>query len=138
MLTKDSNFDILSNTSGRITETYQIDKPMVYLIFDNDDLSDIQNYQLAYQKIRDAGLHAIASRPTILPYTDTVKWIVDHVNRKYWSFNDSTGSQLATFRPKVLTRAYALKPTVQPLNAEITQYSKTRYNLSEILKSWMN
>ena len=43
MLTKDPNFDVLLDTSGRITKTYQIEWPRVYSIFDNDDLSDIQN-----------------------------------------------------------------------------------------------
>ena len=128
MLTKDPNFGIFLDASGRITETYQIDWPRVYSIFDNDDLSDIRNDQLAYEKIRDSWLHTIAFRHAILPYTDAVKWIVDHANPKDRSF----------FRPKVFTKAYALKTTVQPLNAEFTQYSKTRYNLNEMLKSWMN
>ena len=92
MLPKDINFGIFSNTSGRITETYQIDWLGVYSIFDSDDLSDIQNDQLAYWKIRDYGLHPIASRPSILPYTDAVRWIVYHANLKDRSFNDSAGS----------------------------------------------
>ena len=50
MLTKYTNFNIFSHTSGRITKTYQIDWPRVYSIFDNDDLSDIQNDQSSYQK----------------------------------------------------------------------------------------
>ena len=50
MLTKDQNFSIFSHTSGRITEIYQIEWPKVYSIFDNDDLSDIQNDQSSYQK----------------------------------------------------------------------------------------
>ena len=54
MLTKDPNFNVFSDTSGRIAEIYQIEWPKVYSIFDNDDLSDIQNDQLAYQKIRDS------------------------------------------------------------------------------------
>ena len=44
MLTKDPNFNIFSDTSGKITEAYQIDWPRIYSIFDNEDLSDIQNY----------------------------------------------------------------------------------------------
>ena len=78
MLTKDSNIDIFSNTSGRNIETYQIDWPMVYSIFDNDELSNIQNDQLDFHKIRDSGLHAIATKLAILPYIDAVNWIVDH------------------------------------------------------------
>ena len=91
MLTKNPNFDIFSDTNGRIIETYQIDWPGIYSIFYNGDLSDIQNDQLTYQKIWYSGLHAITSRPAILPYIDAVKWIVDHANPKDRSFNDSTG-----------------------------------------------
>ena len=53
MLTKDPKFGIFSDTSGRITDTYKIEWPRVYAIFDNDDFSDIQNNQLAYQRMRD-------------------------------------------------------------------------------------
>ena len=134
MLTKDSNIDIFSNTSGRITETYQIDWLRVYSIFDSDDLSDIQNDQLAYWKIRDYGLHPIASRPSILPYTDAVKWIIYHANPKDRSFNDSAGSQIATLCPDLFTRSYALKLAMQPLNTVFSQYSKTRYNFNEMMK----
>ena len=103
MLTKDPKFNIFLDTNGRITETYQIERHKVYLIFDNDEISDIRNDQLAYQKIRDFVLHAIASRPAIFPYTDVIKWIVDHANPKYRSFNDSARSQLATFHPEFFT-----------------------------------
>ena len=48
MLTKDPNFGIFSNTSGRIFETYQIDWSRVYSIFYNDDLSYILNDQQYY------------------------------------------------------------------------------------------
>ena len=93
---------------------------------------------MAYHKIRDSGLHAIPSWLAILPYTNAIKWTVDHTNPKDRSLNDSTGSQLATFRLEVLTRAYDLKLAVQPLNIEFSQSSKTSYNFNEILKSWMN
>ena len=43
MLTKDTNFGIFLDTSGRITDTYQIEWPRVYAILDNDDFSDIQD-----------------------------------------------------------------------------------------------
>ena len=79
MLTKDPNFGIFSDTNGRITNTYQIEWPRVYAIFDNENLSDIQDNQLTYQIIRDSGLHSIVSRPATLPYNDAVKWIIDHM-----------------------------------------------------------
>ena len=92
MLTKDPKFGIFSDTSWGITNIYKIEWPRVYAIFYNDDLSDIQDNQLAYQRIRNSGLHSIAARPAILPYNDAVKWIVEHANSKYRSFNDSARS----------------------------------------------
>ena len=73
MLTKDPKFGIFSDTSGRIIDSYHIEWPRLYAIFDNDDFSDIQDNQLAYQRIRDSGLHSIVARPAILPYSDAVK-----------------------------------------------------------------
>ena len=138
MLTKDPKFGIFSQTSGRITYTYHIEWPRVYTTLDNDKFFDIQDNQLSYQRMRDSGLHSIAARPAILPYNDMVKWIVEHVNPKYCSFNDSGGSQLANFHPEVFTKAYALKPVRQPLNEEFAKSSKSRFNFEEMLKLWMH
>ena len=116
MLTKDPNFGIFSDTSGRVTETYQIDWSRIYSIFDNDDFSDIQEDRLAYQRIKDSGIHAITARPNILPYNDIVKWIIEHANPKDRSFYGSAGSQLMNFHPNVFVKAYGLKPARQPLD----------------------
>ena len=110
MFTKDAKFSIFSDTSGRIYETYQVGWSRVYSILYNDELSDIPNDQLDYQRIRDSRLHAIAARPAILPYNDAIKWIVEHENPTDCSFNDIARSQLATFLPDVFIRAYGLKP----------------------------
>ena len=109
MFTKDPNFGVFSDTSSWVTKTYQLDWSRVYSIFDNNDLSDVHSDQLVYERIRDSGLHMIAARPAILPYNDVVRWIVDHTNVKYHSFNTSTGSQLANFCSETFVRIYALK-----------------------------
>ena len=82
MFAKDTNFGIFSNTSGKITETDQIEWSRVYEIFDNDKFFDIEDNQLAYKRIRDSGLHSLAARPAILPYNEAVKWIVEHADPK--------------------------------------------------------
>ena len=138
MLTKDPNFGIFSDSSGKVSETYQIDSSWVYSNFYNNDLSDIPDDQLAYERIRDSRLHAIVARPAILPYNDTIKWIMEHANPTDHSFNDIPGSQLATFLPDVFIRAYGLKPVRQPLDAYFVRASKTRFNFVEMLKSWMS
>ena len=40
MFTKDPNFGVFSNISGKVYETYQLDWSRVYSIFDNNELSD--------------------------------------------------------------------------------------------------
>ena len=97
MFTKDQNFGVFSDTSSRVTETYHLDRSQVYSIFNNNDLSDFQSDQIVYERIRDSGLHMMATTPPILPYNDVVRWIIDHANVKYHSFNTSTRSQLANF-----------------------------------------
>ena len=135
MFTKDPNFGVFSDTSSRETKTYHLDWSRFYSIFDNNDLSDFQSDQIVYERIRDSGLHMIAARPTILPYNDVVRWIVDHANVKYRSFNTSTGSQLANFHSKTFVRIYALKPFTQVLDVYFVKASKSRFNFNQMLKS---
>ena len=138
MLTKDPNFGVFSNTSVRVSETYQLDWSKIYSIFDNDDLSYIQDDQPIYKRIRDSGIHMIATRLTILPYNNAVRWIIDHANRKYHSFNNSTGFPLANFCYDIFLKNYALEPFRQLLNVDFIKAARSRYNFDELLKSWMN
>ena len=108
MFTKYLNFDVFSDTSNLVSETYHLDWSRVYSIFDNNDLSYFQGDQIVYERIRDSGLHMIVARPTILPYNDVMRWIIDHTNVKDRSFNTSIGSQLANFCSKTFFRIYAL------------------------------
>ena len=135
MFTKDPNFGVFSDTSGRVTETYHSDRSRVYSIFDNNDLSDFQSDQTVYERIRDSGLHMITTRPPILPYNDVVRWIIDHANVKYHSFNTSTGSQLANFRSENFVRIYAFKPYTQLLDADFVNTAKSTFNFDQMLKS---
>ena len=110
MFTKDPNFGVFFDTSGRVSETYQLDWSRVYSIFDNNDLSYFQSNKLIYERIRDSGLHMIAVRSAVLPYNDAVRWIIDHGNLKDRSFNTSIGMHLANFHSETFVRIYALKP----------------------------
>ena len=73
MLTKDPNFSVFSDTSGRVSETYQLDWSQIYSIFENNYLSDFQGDQLIYERITDSRIHMITARPTVLPYNDAVR-----------------------------------------------------------------
>ena len=79
----------------------------------------------------------IAARPTILPYNDAVRWIIDHTSLKDRSFNTSVGMQLANFHFETFVSIYTLKPFKQLLDADFIKASKSRFNFDQMLKSWM-
>ena len=45
-----------------------------------------------------------------MPYTDKVKWALDHPNPKDRIFNDHIGTFLVAFNPDNFSKAYALGP----------------------------
>ena len=135
MFTKDPNFGVFSDTSGQVSETYQLDWSRFYSIFDKNELSNFFGNQLIYERIRDSGLHMIAARPVVLPYNDAVRWIIDHANLKDRSFNTSIGTQLANFYSETFVRIYALKPFTHILDAYFIKATKSRFNFDQMLKS---
>ena len=77
----------------------------------------------------------IVASPAVLPYNDTVRWIVDHANPKDCSFNTSTVLQLANFRSKNFVKICILKPFKQLLDADFVKAAKSTFNFDQILKS---
>ena len=77
----------------------------------------------------------IVARPTILPYNNAIRWIIDHANMKDRSFNTSIGTQLANFRFETFVRIYALKPFTQLRDVDFINTAKSRFNFDQMLKS---
>ena len=75
---KDPNVGIFTNTSGRVYETLHLEWSRIYSMFDNGDFSAITHDQPAYAKISNSQLHSIAVRYPFMPYTNLVKWELDH------------------------------------------------------------
>ena len=138
MLTEDPNFGVFSDTSGRVSETYQLDWSKIYSIFYNDDLSNFQDDQPIYKRIRDSSTHMIVERHSIIPYNDAIIWIIDYANPKDHYFNNSTRFLLSHFHSETFVKIYALKPFRQLLNVDFLKAAKSRYNFDQMLKSWMN
>ena len=65
-----------------VSESSYIEWFIIYAIFDNDDFSCVDHDQPAYLQIRNSQLHRVASRPPFMPYTDPIKWELDHVDPK--------------------------------------------------------
>ena len=76
----------------------------IYSIFYNNYISAITHDQPAYANINNSQLHYIATRPPFIPYTDPVKWALDHVIPKERYFDDHAQTQVAYFHPKVFAR----------------------------------
>ena len=77
---KDPNGGVFSDTSGYVSNSLYVDQCRIYSIFDRDDFSSVTNDQHFYINIRNSQLHCIATRPAFMPYTDPVKWALDHVD----------------------------------------------------------
>ena len=77
---KDPNAGVFTNTSGYVSESSYVDWSRIYSIFYSDYFFSVTNDQHFYMNIRNYQLHYIAARPPFMPYTDPVKWAMDHVD----------------------------------------------------------
>ena len=85
---KTQNIGIFSDTSGRVYESYHLDWSTIYSIFDNDDFSRIRHDQRTFVNIRESKLHSIAAIPALMPYTNSLKWIIHHAKPQENTYND--------------------------------------------------
>ena len=79
----------------------------------------------------------IAARLVVLPYNDTVRWVIEHANPKDRSFNTSTGLQLANFCSETFVKIYVPKNFRQILDAYFVKTAKSKYNFDQLQKSSM-
>ena len=107
---KDPNARIFTDTSGQISKNVYLNWSRIYSVFDNDDFLAIPQDQLACISIKSSQLHPISTRPAFMPYTDAVKWALDHAKPKERVSNDNIGVYLASFRPEIFAKAYGLNP----------------------------
>ena len=75
---KDPNVGIFTDTINRISENMYLDWSRIYSTLDNDDFSPLPNEQSAYINIKSSQLHLTAARQPFMPYTDAVKWALNH------------------------------------------------------------
>ena len=72
-----------------------------------------------------------------MPYTDAVKWSLDHAKPEEWVFNDYIDVFVALFRPEIFAKAYALSPSKQLLNRKFIDEVVSHFNYEQVVKSWM-
>ena len=72
-----------------------------------------------------------------MPYTDAVKWALDHANPEEWFFNDYISVFVASFRPKNFAKAYGLSAPKQFLSRKFLDEAASCFNYEHVVKSWM-
>ena len=77
-------------------------------------------------------LHRIAARPKMLPYTDMVKWVIDHAEITDKQFKMRNQEVIGSFTPQNLRRMYHC----QSRRLAITNSSWR--NLPRRMKIWQN
>ena len=75
------------------------------------------------------------ARPRFIPYTEPVKWALDHVDLNQRIFNDIDNVSIASFDPDVFSRAYALANPKQPFSLKFFNETLTKLNNEQVVKS---
>ena len=91
-----------------MSDSSYVDWSRIYAIFYSDDFSCVGHEEVFYMHICNSQLHCVATRPHFMPYTDLVKWELDHVDLNQRLFNDIENVSIASFHPYVFARAYCL------------------------------
>ena len=120
---KDPNTGVFTDTSGYVSESLIIEWSRIYTIFDNDDFSSIDHDQLAYLQIHNSQLHWVVVRPPFMPYTDPVKWALDHADPKQGILHDIHNVVIASFCLEIFARAYALPTPKKLLSSKFVEES---------------
>ena len=102
---KDINSGIFTNTSGCISENLHLEWSRIYSIFDNDHFSTIAHDHVTYIRIRSSQLYIISTRPPFMPYTNLMKWELNHANPKDHVFKEHIGTFLAVLNPNIFSKA---------------------------------
>lgn len=82
-------------------------------------------------------LHHIAARSKILPYTDMVKWIIDHVDISNREFKTRSEELMGSFSPNNLRHMYHLPEPQANYNKQfVEKFAKENEDLVECTKIW--
>jgi hypothetical protein len=144
------NTDVISDTSPRSINivknwTHTFNTIQYEVINCPDDSSDNEkdNLSTKYKIIAQAELHKVATRPSLLPYCDMIKWALDHVDVSTRTIFNSQKVVVGSFRPEHIQVMYKLPATsnfvynasflVDFNKKECEQYGKS---LSDLIKDW--
>ena len=68
---------------------------------------------------------------------DLVMWAMDHVDLKEGIFRDIHNVVIASFRPEIFARAYALPTPKQLLSSKFVEESHANLDYEQVVKYWM-
>jgi len=78
-------------------------------------------------------LHKIASRPTIVPYYDMVRWIISHTNISTCNVDNSSHQVIGSFRHEDVNYMYNLSQLTIRLDENfINEFIKEKFEKEEM------
>lgn len=63
-------------------------------------------FETTYSNVANLLLHRIATRPNILPYTDMIRWVIDHLNIENMNFMTKRNTFIGSFTNNDLIKIY--------------------------------
>jgi hypothetical protein len=110
-----------------------------YKMFVKEDFPRDDEDMVIYQSIKKSGLYIVATRPTILPYNDVVRWVFSHLDSKTSTMVNEYESPIASLKPDEIHARYHLQNFDAYLNKQLLDtFGEEHPNLAELVKEWWN
>lgn len=95
------------------------------------------SFEASLTELACSFLHRIATRSKILPYTNIVKWIIDHTEISDRKFKTQNQEFMGSFTPSNLRRMYHLPEPQASYNKQFVEnFAKENKDLVDYTKSW--
>jgi hypothetical protein len=144
------NLDIYSDTTALLTDSIKSWAQVYEILEDEKSIPSDESSEgedvLTINKLKEVAkseLHKVAARPKLLPYTDMIRWALDHVDISTRTICSHQRTIVGSFQPKDIQVMYKLSsnpkyvynaPFVKEFEKdECTDYDRT---VHDIVKTW--
>jgi hypothetical protein len=123
--------------------TMELHVPTIYKLIQDDDFTkEYESNVDDLVDIKKSSLHKVASRPTILPYYDMVRWVISHTNFTTCRVVNSSCQIVGSFRRDDITHMYKLDmPTLSPDDNFIKKFIQKEVDgeeirMDDLIRNW--
>jgi hypothetical protein len=95
---------------------------------------EYQDQLRIFNNIRKSKLHRVVAHPPVLPCTDAIAWIIEHVDLQNRYILNARGDPIASFQAADLAKYYHLEKGPQKLDEDFL--SKFPYKGNDLFKIW--